>query len=306
MPAYWLTYKPLSPTSRRGWPADELSKLVQRFEANPVNTTALWRISSHQSAKIGDRVYLFKQGDDPKGIFGTGEIIEAPREQEDPTDTEGVFRYRAKIRFEQLVDPSRNFLIAFKEVERIVPEFLISAQASGARVPEDAATELEKYLPPSPTPLPTISSEQADDSAFDPDSVNNDGLRALRAIRLRRGQPAFRAALLSAYDRRCAITGCAVEDVLEAAHITPYRDNLTNHVSNGLLLRADLHTLFDCGLLTIEPATRTVVLADALKTSSYGKLAGKVLRRPKDEAASPSKRNLERRYNLFQRTHEIK
>ncbi|HEX6784992.1 MAG TPA: HNH endonuclease signature motif containing protein, partial [Sphingomicrobium sp.] len=71
---------------------------------------------------------------------------------------------------------------------------------------------------------------------------------------------------------RCAITGCAVVDVLEAAHVTPYLGSLTNHVSNGLLLRTDLHTLFDCGLLVIEPKTRTVVIAEALKTSSYAKL----------------------------------
>jgi hypothetical protein len=300
VPTYWLTYKPLGPTSPRGWPAEELSKLVQRFEEDPVNTTALWRIASHQSAKIGDRVYLFKQGSDPRGLFGVGEIVEAPREQDDPTDIEGASRYRAKIRFDQLADPSREFLIGFEDIEEIAPEFLITAQASGVAVPADVATELERRLSPFFAALPSITSEQADDPGFDPDSVNDDRQRALRAIRLRRGQSAFRATLLEAYGRRCAITGCAVEDVLEAAHITPYRGKLTNHVSNGLLLRADLHTLFDCGLIAIEPATRTIVVADALKASSYAKLAGRALRQPIDAANSPSKRNLERRHNLFQ------
>src|SRR5215216_4433377 len=100
MPAYWLTYKPLSATSPRGWP-EELSKLVQRFETDPANTTTLWRIASHQSARVGDRVYLFKQGTDPRGVFGVGEIIEAPRLQADPTDIDAEQRHRAKIRFEQ-------------------------------------------------------------------------------------------------------------------------------------------------------------------------------------------------------------
>jgi hypothetical protein len=90
-----------------------------------------------------------------------------------------------------------------------------------------------------------------------------------------------------------------VEDVLEAAHIMPYRGKQTSHVSNGLLLRADLHTLFDCGLLTIEPRARTVVIAEALKSSSYAKLAGKPLRPPKDVASGPSTRNLEKRFALF-------
>lgn len=279
--------------------------MVQRFETDPANTTTLWRIASHQSARIGDRVYLFKQGTDPRGVFGVGEIIEAPRLQADPTGIDGEQRYRAKIRFEQLVDPSREFLIGFEIVEKIVPQTLVTAQASGVGLPEDAATELERHLSPLLAGLPPISSEQADDPGFDPDSVKDERQRALRAIRLRRGQPAFRAALLEAYGGRCVISGCAVEDVLEAAHITPYLGSLTNHVSNGLLLRADLHTLFDCGLLGVEPMTRTVVIAEALKASSYSKLAGRALRRPQDSASSPSKRNLEKRYGLFEAMHQV-
>jgi putative restriction endonuclease len=300
MSAYWLTYKPLSAASPRGWPAEELSELVRRFESEPASTTTLWRIASHQSARIGDRVYLFKQGSDPRGVFGVGEIIEPPRMQTDPTDIDEGPRYRAKIRFDRLVDPGREFLIELNTVKEIVPETLIAAQSSGLGVPEDVEIELEKRLSPFLRSLPPISSEQADDPGFDPDSINDERERAIRAIRLRRGQPAFRAALLAAYGRRCAITGCAVEDVLEAAHITPYLGNLTNHVSNGLLLRTDLHTLFDCGLLAIEPRGRTVVVAEALKNSSYVNLVGKALRNPKEAASAPSRRNLEKRYGLFE------
>ena len=265
MPAYWLTYKPRSAASPRGWPAEELSELVRRFEIDRANATTLWRIASHQTARIGDRVYLFKQGSDPRGIFGVGEIIEPPRLQNEPTDAYEGPRFRAKIRFDRLVDPSREFLIEFDAINEIVPDTLITAQASGNGVPEDVAIELEKRLSPLLHALPPISSEQADDPSFDPDSVKDERERAIRAIRLRRGQPAFRATLLEAYGRRCAITGCSVEDVLEAAHITPYLGSLTNHVSNGLLLPTDIHTLFDCGLLAIEPRTRTVVIAEALK-----------------------------------------
>ncbi|WP_336979879.1 HNH endonuclease signature motif containing protein [Altererythrobacter fulvus] len=56
-----------------------------------------------------------------------------------------------------------------------------------------------------------------------------------------------------AYEGRCAISGCDVREVLEAAHIMPYLGEETNDVRNGLLLRADLHTLFDLGLLKIGP-----------------------------------------------------
>jgi hypothetical protein len=221
----------------------------------------------------------------------------------DPADIDRGPTYRAKIRFDRLVDPSRELLIEFDTISKIVPDTLITAQASGIGVPEDVAIELEKHLAPLVT-LPLISSEQADDPHFDPDSVTDERERAVRAIRLRRGQPTFRASLLEAYGGRCAITGCPVVDVLEAAHITPYLGSLTNHVSNGLLLRTDLHTLFDCGLLAIEPSTRTVVIAQALKASSYAKLDGKALRQPKDATGAPSRRNLERRYSLFEARHK--
>ena len=109
--------------------------------------------------------------------------------------------------------------------------------------------------------------------------------------------------LLQAYGRRCVITGCAVEDVLEAAHITPYLGGTTNHSSNGLLLRTDLHTLFDCGLLAIDPATRLVVIAHSLKTSSYGKIAGLKIRAPTNPVHGPSKKNLGKRFAVFRALH---
>lgn len=303
MPAFWLTYKPLGPSSPRGWPASEMSSLVKRFETSPAGATPVWRIASHQAARPGDRVYLFKQGAGAKGIFGVGQIIEYPRLQADPTDIEGKETFRARIGFDRLVDPGRAFLLSLEDISDILPDGLLTAQSSGVGVPEEVAIEIEKRLAPLLEPVSPIGSEQADDPGFDPDSVDDQRERALRAIRVRRGQPAFRAMLLEAYGSRCVITGCAVEDVLEAAHITPYFGGTTNHTSNGLLLRADLHTLFDCGLLAVDPNTRTVVVANALKTSSYGKIDGLSIRAPKNPLNSPSKKNLERRFAVFEALH---
>ena len=303
MPAFWLTYKPLGPSSPRGWPASEMSSLVERFETSAAGATPLWRIASHQAARAGDRFYLFKQGVGLKGIFGAGKIIEPPRLQADPTDIEGGETYRARIRFDRLVDPSRTFLLGLEDFSDILPDTLLNAQSSGIGVPEDVAIEIEKRLAPLLLPVPPIGMEQADDPGFDPDSIEDLRERALRAIRIRRGQPAFRAMLLEAYGRRCAITGCAVEDVLDAAHITPYFGAATNHTSNGLLLRTDLHTLFDCGLLATDPNSRTVVVANALKASSYSRIAGQPIRAPKNPLNSPSKRNLEKRFAIFDALH---
>ena len=70
---------------------------------------------------------------------------------------------------------------------------------------------------------------------------------------VRIGQGAFRVMVTDAYSRRCAISGEKTLPVLQAAHIKPYAEFWINTVDNGLLLRSDLHKLFDDGYLTITP-----------------------------------------------------
>jgi putative restriction endonuclease len=69
--------------------------------------------------------------------------------------------------------------------------------------------------------------------------------------RARLGQGAFRVLVTEAYERRCAITGERTLPVLEAAHIKPYAEEGPHLISNGLLLRSDLHILFDDGYITV-------------------------------------------------------
>jgi putative restriction endonuclease len=69
-------------------------------------------------------------------------------------------------------------------------------------------------------------------------------------MNVRIGQGAFRILVTDAYSRRCAISGEKTLPVLEAAHIKPYSFGI-NTTSNGLLLRADLHKLFDTGYITV-------------------------------------------------------
>lgn len=69
--------------------------------------------------------------------------------------------------------------------------------------------------------------------------------------RVRKGQAAFRVDVLDGYQRRCAITGEKTLPVLEAAHIKSYSKSGPHSLSNGLLLRSDMHKLFDEGYLTI-------------------------------------------------------
>lgn len=100
---------------------------------------------------------------------------------------------------------------------------------------------------------------------------------AIRQIRARRGQPAFREALRRRFGDRCAVTGCSLVELLEAAHILPYRGVHTQVETNGLLLRADIHTLFDLDLMGIHPASLEVQFHPAAMAAGYSTLAGRRL-----------------------------
>jgi putative restriction endonuclease len=83
--------------------------------------------------------------------------------------------------------------------------------------------------------------------------------RAAAKRKVRVGQAAFRRLLIDTYSHVCAFTGPQLEETLQAAHIQPYVDAESNHVRNGLLLRADMHVLFDLGLLTLSDDLRIQV-----------------------------------------------
>lgn len=76
---------------------------------------------------------------------------------------------------------------------------------------------------------------------------------APRLVAPRLGQGTFRSAVLDAYGRACAVTNEHSVPVLEAAHIYPYSSRGTHDVSNGLLLRSDIHRLFDTGYVSVSP-----------------------------------------------------
>jgi len=142
--------------------------------------------------------------------------------------------------------------------------------------------------------LHRLDADTADPTVYDPENVSDGRNRIMRTITQRRGQKTFRDSLLDAYGRRCAITGCGIVDVLEAAHITPYLGPYTNHVTNGLLLRADLHTLLDCRLLAVDPATHSVMLAPSVREApDYRELHGRRLRKAVPTTSTPSRKALE-------------
>ncbi|MCX6318254.1 MAG: HNH endonuclease [Bacteroidetes bacterium] len=90
---------------------------------------------------------------------------------------------------------------------------------------------------------------------------NNSDARYRETVlsKVRVGQGAFRLLLTDAYARRCAISGEKTLPVLEAAHIKPYALSGPHLISNGVLLRSDLHKLFDTGYITITQELKVEV-----------------------------------------------
>jgi hypothetical protein len=111
------------------------------------------------------------------------------------------------------------------------------------------------------------------------------------ARKVRKGQAAFREKLVALYGGKCAITGSSPLAVLEASHIFNHSELGINHSDNGLLLRADIHLLFDDGLLKINPDTLLIELSNTLKGTQYWDLNGVKLR-DRIDGSSPSKEYL--------------
>lgn len=121
----------------------------------------------------------------------------------------------------------------------------------------------------------------------------------------RLGQGAFRTAVLAAYDQKCAITGERTLPVLQAAHIRPFAKSEEHDVRNGLLLRSDLHALFDAGLVTVDAQHRFHVSSQIRQRYENGRdyyaMQGRDIRLPSDERDRPLTEYLDfHRTQIFQ------
>lgn len=205
--------------------------------------------------------------------------------------------------------PDLSEFIALSAQLRKTPEFL-DRNETGNGMYAAALSNYQKYLQavgtlrekkqveygPHRRQVSTI--ESALSEPFDPKSQEDARARVLREIVQRRGQQKFRKTLIAAYGGHCAMTGCSVTPLLEAAHITPYLGPETNSVTNGLLLRADIHTLWDLGLIAVDPKTRTVWVSPEITDATYRVLSGAALMLPLDLAQWPSGAALAQQWDL--------
>jgi putative restriction endonuclease len=113
----------------------------------------------------------------------------------------------------------------------------------------------------------------------------------------RLGQGAFRVMVTDFYERHCAVTGEKSLPVLEAAHIRPVAEKGTHRIGNGLLIRSDIHRLFDRGYVTVTPDYRFRVShrlkADFDNGEVYYRMNGGEIWIPKEASKRPDRELLE-------------
>jgi hypothetical protein len=211
--------------------------------------------------------------------------------------------------FDQASD--RGYCLAYKidsVVQRSFPKpgDYQFPQAGWARCADENVQKWVKDLPSAALPdgpnaeeLSKIASHIAETGYFSTASLIDERKKTLREIVERRGQPEFRDRLIAAYGGVCAVTGCDAMAALEACHLAPYSGPKSNHVTNGLLLRADIHTLFDLELIGIDPKLLTLNLAPAIQGTAYGELQGRKLRAPSAASDAPNKEALVQRWGKF-------
>jgi putative restriction endonuclease len=134
---------------------------------------------------------------------------------------------------------------------------------------------------------------QAGEAAVGPPDGNGSRYGKPVLVKPRLGQGAFRVSVTDAYGRACALSGGRVLPALEAAHVRPYAAGGEHAVSNGILLRRDIHSVFDAGYLTFDEDLRCVVServkSDFDSGNEYRRLHGMRLADPFHPAWAPDR-----------------
>lgn len=136
-------------------------------------------------------------------------------------------------------------------------------------------------------------------------AIESHGFGKPQILLPRLGQGSFRIVVTDAYERRCALTGERTLPVLDAVHIKPYSVQHRHEVSNGMLMRSDLHRLFDEGYITIDPVDRKILVSSRIREEfkngrEYYKLHGAPVRDPSQAIYRPNAENLEyHAYSIF-------
>jgi hypothetical protein len=240
------------------------------------------------SLQIGDDVYLWlnetkrvKASINGMGLYGLGKVT-------------GLYENSYEVSIERKVKkPCVSRDIEFSSVPLCRKIYEYTHQQITDLTDNDAIQFFEDFLDKDNIQ----DTSEVIEELLDFDSEEDARKKVDRAIAIREGQPKFRNQLMSCFER-CVVTGCEIKACLEAAHIVPYNGKSTNILANGLLMRSDIHTLYDKDLIMIDGNGR-IHLNEALRKDDYYRpFENKIIADGKD--LSDWKMALQKR---FEKTH---
>ena len=175
MNSFLITFKPASENSERGWPIENLRRLVKLCQTHG-SVEEQWRFANRKSFSVGDRVFLLLQGKKGPAVIGYGFTADEPRQN--------AGKWSALIHFETIVDPTVSVLADREDLLNLdVERTWLRAQASGTLLPGNVAAGLELLVVGAePKPI-------NDDSTTNPDWTRDELILALDAYLKYRPNP---------------------------------------------------------------------------------------------------------------------
>src|SRR5260370_4916366 len=138
MRSFLITFKPATENPERGWPLEELQRLVRHRRAGE-RVEEKWRFRNRKDVSLGDRVFLLRQGKAGPAVIGYGEVSGEPENN--------AGKWQVPVPFESIVDPTTEVLANRQDLLAIHGgQRFWRIQASGVRLPESIASELEALV----------------------------------------------------------------------------------------------------------------------------------------------------------------
>lgn len=175
MKSFIVTFKPATESPERGWPLEDLQKLVLRHRAGE-RVEDYWKFRNRKDVSIGDRVFLLLQGKGGPAIIGYGTVVGLPENDDG--------KWSAPIRFESLVDPATEVLASREDLLPIEGGHSVwHTRASGVQLQESIAADLEKLV------VGTLPKPKNDEVDSNPDWARDELILALHFYLQHRPNP---------------------------------------------------------------------------------------------------------------------
>lgn len=255
--------------------------------------------------KIGRPVpYAFRANDGEAHSLDAGSLAYLMKRS--PPDLEATLDDEGYIISVEPTDPLRKRYAGMER--RLIEDIQPAADRILTSADANSGTE---ELPPATEPVEAIGSGLASsllDSEFDIDAPVDERRKTESLRVIRDGAKQFREVLLRVWGSKCAITETRVADALDGAHIYPYLGKKTNLAVNGVLLRADLHRLFDRYLVTFryDEGNLVIAVSKKLAETEYAIYSGQHIKFPAAKRHQPDGRVVGWHYRKFQNKEKIR